>query len=219
MLFQAVWVRQFRGEYDAAWTLTQRLVELAQAQGFTSYEMLGVLSQGCVLVQQGEPEQGAARLCASLTQHRATGMQLLLPFFLASLAEAALRQGQKADGLHTVAEALRLTATNFDCFWEAELYRLQGELLLLQPGSQHPAYGCGSADAEACFQQALTSARRQEARALELRAALSLSRLWQAQGKTAEAQALLAGSYGWFTEGFETADLQAAQALLKALKE
>ena len=178
-----------------------------------------MLTQGGILVQQGEPGPGAARMTTALTQYRTTGMQLLLPFFLASLAEAALRQGQVADGLQAVAEALRLTATNFDRFWEAELHRLQGELLLAQAGTQHPAHGSGAADAAMRFQQALDIARRQEAKSLELRAAMSLSRLWQTQGRHAEAHMLLAGIYGWFTEGFATADLQAAQALLKALKD
>jgi predicted ATPase len=219
VLFQAVVVRQFRGEYDAAGALTQHLIELARAQGFTLYETFGMLTQGGILVQQGEPGPGAALITTGLTQSRTTGMQLLLPFFLAFLAEAALRQGQVADGLHAVAEALQLTATNFDRFWEAELHRLQGELLLAQAGTQHPGHGSGAADAARCFQQALDIARRQEAKSLELRAAMSLSRLWQAQGRHAEAHMLLAGVYGWFTEGFDTADLQAAQALLKALKD
>jgi predicted ATPase len=94
-------------------------------------------------------------------------------------------------------------------YWEAELYRLQGDLLLHQtPDAQH---------AEACFCQALTTARRQQAKSLELRAAMSLARLWQRQGKRAEARQMLAEVYGWFTEGFDTADLQEAKALLDAL--
>ena len=95
-------------------------------------------------------------------------------------------------------------------YWEAELYRLQGDLLLHQtvPDAQH---------AEACFCQALATARRQQAKALELRAAMSLARLWQRQGKRAAACQMLAEVYGWFTEGFDTADLQEAKALLDAL--
>ena len=97
-------------------------------------------------------------------------------------------------------------------WWEAELYRLKGALLW-----QHDM--ASLEDAEACFQQALAIARRQEAKALELRAARSLSRLWQQQGKQAEARALLVPIYGWFTEGFDTADLQEAKALLEELSE
>ena len=95
-------------------------------------------------------------------------------------------------------------------WWEAEVYRLQGELLLQLPSRDVP-------QAEACFQQALDVARRQQAKALELRAALSLARLWQEQGQPTAARQLLAESYGWFTEGFDTADLQEAQALLQEL--
>src|SRR5262245_30833786 len=96
-------------------------------------------------------------------------------------------------------------------WWEAEVYRLKGALLL-----QLPLLDVDQA--EACFQQALDVARRQQAKALELRAAMSLSRLWQQQGQRAEAHALLAPIYGWFTEGFDTADLQDAKALLEALR-
>ena len=95
-------------------------------------------------------------------------------------------------------------------WWEAELYRLKGELLL-----QHAVAQPG--EAEACFQQALAVARRQQAKSLELRAAMSLGRLWQQQGRRTEARALLAPVYGWFTEGFDTADLQDAQILLEEL--
>ena len=97
-------------------------------------------------------------------------------------------------------------------WWEAEIYRLRGVLLLRQPGTPQE-------EAEACLQQALDIARRQEAKSLELRAAMSLSRLWQQQGKQAEARALLAPVYGWFTEGFDTADLQEAKALLETLSD
>jgi predicted ATPase len=209
ILLLAAHVRQFRGELDAAWALGQRLVALGREQGFVFYEATGVITQGCVLVQQGELVHGAARITTGLVKYRATGTQLLLPFFLAFLAKAYLRQGQVADGLHTVGEALRLTATYFD--------RLRGEVLLARSSPEPPASGPVAADAEACFQQALDIARRQEAKALELRAAMSLCRLWQAQGKPDAAYALLTEIYGWFTEGFDTADLQAAKTLLKAL--
>ncbi len=122
-------------------------------------------------------------------------------------------------GLHELAEALALVEKTGDRFWKAELYRLKGELLLQQArtrrrakGTQHPWEA-----AEGCFYQALDIARRQQAKSLELRAALNLSRLWQQQGKRDEACTLLAPIYEWFTEGFDTADLQEAKALLAAL--
>jgi predicted ATPase len=117
--------------------------------------------------------------------------------------------GQTAAGLEALDEALATLPKSGARWWEAELYRLRGALL------QHSVAQAG--EAEACFQRALAVARRQQAKSLELRAAMSLARLWQQQGKRAEAHALLAPIYGWFTEGFDTADLQDAKALLEAL--
>lgn len=132
------------------------------------------------------------------------------PYYLALLAEAYGKDGQTEEGLRVLAEALTASQKNGWRLWEAELYRLKGELLLAHSAEQH-------AEAETCFQQALDIARRQQAKSLELRAAMSLARLWQRQGKHAEARQLLAPIYGWFTEGFDTADLQDSRALLEAL--
>jgi predicted ATPase len=109
-----------------------------------------------------------------------------------------------------LAEVLAVANDTGECRWDAELHRLKGELLLAHPVEHH-------AEAEICFRQAHDIARQQQAKSLELRAAMSLSRLWQHQGKRAEARALLVPVYGWFTEGFDTADLQDAKALLTAL--
>jgi predicted ATPase len=128
------------------------------------------------------------------------------------LAEALGQVGQVADGLRRLAEAGTVLEVNGQGDLLAEALRLQGALLL-----QHAVPDV--VQAEACFQQALTIARRQHAKSWELRAALSLSRLWQLQGKRAAARALLTPVYNWFTEGFDTADLQEAQALLEELKE
>jgi predicted ATPase len=126
---------------------------------------------------------------------------------LSLLAEAYERGNEVEEGLSVLAEALTVVDKTTEGYWEAELHRLKGELLLQQavPDQHHT---------EACFQQALAIARRQQAKSLELRAAMSLSRLWQQQGRRAEARDLLAPIYGWFTEGFDTADLQEAKALL-----
>jgi predicted ATPase len=126
------------------------------------------------------------------------------------LAEASGQAGQPEAGLTVLAEALTLVAATEERWWEAELHRLQGVLLLQLP---LPDVG----QAEGCLLLALDVARRQQAKALELRAALSLARLWQGQGKGAAARQLLAESYRWFTEGFDTADLQEAKALLAEL--
>jgi predicted ATPase len=145
-----------------------------------------------------------------LTALQATGGDVRRPLFLALLAEAYGGIGQIEEGLNVLAEALAAAEKTGGRFYEAELYRLKGELLVARAAELN-------AEAEACFQQALDIARRRQAKSLELRAAMSLSRLWQQQGQRDEARALLAPIYGWFTEGFDTADLQEAKALLEAL--
>jgi len=126
------------------------------------------------------------------------------------LAEAYGESGQAEEGLRLLAEALAKMHQQGSHLWEPALYRVKGELLLRQPVPDAP-------EAESCFRQALEIARQQQAKSLELRAALSLSRLWQQQGKRKEAHDLLAPIYGWFTEGFDTTDLREARALLEAL--
>jgi predicted ATPase len=136
--------------------------------------------------------------------------QLGHPALLALLAEAYGQAGQPEVGLRVLEEAMTLVGTPEAGWWEAEVHRLQEALQLQLPRPDLP-------QAEACFQQALAVARRQQAKSLELRAATSLARLWQRQGKRAEAYELLAPIYGWFTKGFDTADLQEAKALVEAL--
>ena len=145
-----------------------------------------------------------------LAAWRATGAETLRPYFLALLAEASAQMEQREEGLTLLAEALALTNDREERRWEAELYRLKGELLLARATGQ-------DTEAETCFRKALEIARRQQAKSLELRAAMSLARLWQGQGKRAAACQVLAEVYDWFTEGFDTADLQKAKALLEAL--
>jgi predicted ATPase len=159
--------------------------------------------------------QGDAVACVShihqgLGAVQNIGLKTYRPYFLALLAEAYGQAGQPEAGLTALAEAVTLVAATEERWWEAEVYRLQGVLLLQRSRAD-------AGQAEACFQQALDVARRQQAKALELRAALSLTRLWQRQGKRAAAHQLLAASYGWFTEGFDTADLQEAKTLLAEL--
>ena len=141
---------------------------------------------------------------------RAMESEIGRPVYHAMLAEAYGGMGQAEAGLRLLAEALEHVEHTGERYYEAEVYRLKGELLLRQAVPDEE-------QAEACFQQALDVARRQQAKALELRATMSLSRLWQQQGKRAEAHALLVPIYGWFTEGFDTADLQDAKALLEEL--
>ena len=140
----------------------------------------------------------------------ATGAEVVRPYVLGLLAEAHAKVGQQEAGLTLLAEALAGVNDTGERRWEPELYRLKGALLLVR-SEEYPA------EAETCFRQALEIARRQQAKSWELRAAISLCRLWQSQGKRAEAYELLAPVYGWFTEGFDTADLQEAKALLEEL--
>ncbi|MGH7452140.1 MAG: hypothetical protein ACRENG_12395 [bacterium] len=141
---------------------------------------------------------------------RAAGAEAAQSYHLALLAEAYGRMGQVEKGLSVLAEALAVVHKNGERMWEAELHRLKGEFLLIQRNDE--------AEAVACFHNALEIARRQQAKSLELRAAMSLSRLWHKQNKTAAARQLLAEIYNWFTEGFDTADLKDARALLEQLR-
>jgi predicted ATPase len=131
-----------------------------------------------------------------------------LPGTLGSLAEAQAKAGHPEEGLTTLAEALALVEQTDERHWEAELYRLRAELLLMQGDD---------AEAEASLHNAIEVARRQRTKSWELRATVSLCRLWQGQGRMDEARQMLAGIYGWFTEGFDTPDLQEAKALLEEL--
>jgi predicted ATPase len=199
-----------RRETSAVQAQADALLTLATAQGFPLWVGLGTFWQGWALAMQGQDAAGLAQMHQGLEATLATGHAMSRPFCLLLLAEAAGHAGQIAEGLRLLAEALTAFEASGRGDMLAEAHRLQGEFLLRQAIPD-------VARAEACFQQALAITRRQQARSWELRTAISLSRLWQRQGKREEARALLAPVYGWFTEGFDTADLQDAQALLAAL--
>jgi predicted ATPase len=171
----------------------------------------GIMSLwGWALVASGQGKEGITQIRQSLADDQATGAARDRPYHLALLAEASVQVGQTAEGLGALAEALVTVPQSAVRWWEAELYRLRGELLLLGPEVH-------LREVETCFQRALDAAHSQQAKSLELRAATSLARLWQQQGKHQEAHELLAPIYNWFTEGFDTADLQDARALLEEL--
>ena len=151
-----------------------------------------------------------------LAAQQATGAAAFRSYFLALLAEGYRQDRQAEAGLRVLPEALTIVSQHAEHFYEAELYRLRGEILW-QPGTVQRGSRPKIGKAEECFQQALAIARRQQAKSLELRAAMSLSWLWQQQGKSEDARALLAPIYDWFSEGFDTADLQEAKALLEEL--
>jgi class 3 adenylate cyclase/predicted ATPase len=181
---------------------------LCSEQGFASYLAWGTIYRGAAVAAQGAWAEGLAQLREGLAAYRVTARRPWL-LFLGLLAEACGRAGQVEEGLRALREALEAIQTTEERICEAEVYRLRGQLLLQSAAQQ--------GEAEAWYQQALEIARRQQAKSLELRAAMSLSRLWQRQGKRAEARQLLAPIYDWFTEGFDTADLQEAKALLEEL--
>jgi predicted ATPase len=189
---------------------TDALTALAVEYGFPLRLEHARLLRGWVLAMQGEAVRGGTQIRQGLAALQGGGVQLLRPHFLAVLAEVSGQAGQPEAGLQALAEARTLMATTEERWWEAEVQRLQGELLCQLPSPEVP-------QAEAAFRRALDVARRQQAKALELRAAMSLARLWQAHGQHTAAQHLLEEIYGWFTEGFDTADLQEAKALLEAL--
>jgi predicted ATPase len=191
-------------------TRAQALMAVAAAHGFGHRVEHGRILWGWALAMQGETAAGVADIQEGLGAVQGTGLRLHRPYGLSLLAEAYGQAGQPATGLTVLGEAVTLVATTEERWWEAELYRLQGTLLCHLPS---PDLG----QAEGCFRQALDVARRQQAKSLELRAAMSVSRLWQQHGKRQAAHDLLAPVYGWFTEGFDTPDLQEAKALLGAL--
>jgi predicted ATPase len=190
----------------------EALVALATDQGFPLWVGLGTCMRGWALAMQGQDEGGLAQLHQGLTTVVATGQGISRSACLTLFAEAAGHAGQVEKGLHLLAAALMAFEASGRGEGLAEAYRLQGELLLRQVVPD-------LAQAEACFQQALAVACHQHAKSWELRAAMSLGRLQQRQGQQAEARERLGQIYVWFTEGFETADLQEAKALLAAWQE
>ena len=166
--------------------------------------------QGQILIAQGRLEEGMAQMRQASTDLRTRGQILAWPSHATGLAKVYGTLGQVDTGLSLLSEALTTADKHGLRYCMADTYRLRGELLLQRAVPD-------ASEAEACFQQALAIARQQQAKSWELRAAMSLSRLWQQQGKRAEAYTLLAPLYAWFTEGFDTADLQEAKALLEEL--
>jgi class 3 adenylate cyclase/predicted ATPase len=204
-------VQAVRDQADAA-------ITVATAQRFALVQALGPIMHGWAIAVQEHSPEGLVQIRQGLDMYRSTGAELQRPHLLTLLAEASGLLGQTEGGLAALEEALTLVEQTGERYYEAELHRQRGELLLRCEAKSHPAPDSQDQhEAERCFQHALDVARQQQAKSLELRAAMSLSRLWQRQGKRQEAYDLLAPIYGWFTEGFDTADLQEARALLQEL--
>jgi len=181
---------------------------LATEQGFPYFLTTGMMMRGWALAAQGQVEEGIVQMQQGLAAWQATGAELSRPGYLALLAEVYGKAGQIEEGLNIVAEALVLMDNTGESVYKAELYRLKGTLTLQSQVEE---------EAEACFHKAIDIARQQQAKSLELRAVMSLSRLWQHQGKKQEAHQMLADIYGWFTEGFDTKDLEDAKTLMQEL--
>jgi predicted ATPase/class 3 adenylate cyclase len=186
------------------------LVALCAEQSFPLWGAAGEIFQDWAAAEPGRPAEGGARIEEGIAAYRATGAALFLPYWLALLADARGASGRATEGVALLGEALDRSEATDERWFEAELHRLRGELLLALVEPDRP-------EAEICFGRALALAREQDAKMWELRAATSLARLWRDQGRRAEAHDLLVPVYGWFTEGFDTPDLQEAKALLEEL--
>jgi predicted ATPase len=235
-LVTLVILQHMRREGEPTREHVQVSLDLSTAHGFPYLTAISTILQGWELANAGQVAAGITQMREELAAFRAMGAEILRPSLLMLLADACARHGQIEAGLGALEEALVTADTHTERFYAAELHRLQGELLLRQgteAGAQAAARAMHAgqaaaavamarpspqAQAEACFQNALDIARHQGARLLELRAAISLSRLWCQHDKRREARQLLADIYGWFTEGFETADLQEARTLLDELR-
>jgi predicted ATPase len=204
-----------RREWRKLQEQAETAIALCTEQGFGAILAQARTYRGYALAQQGQTEQGIAEFRAGLDAQLATGAILFRPWYFYYLAEAYGTAGRFEEALDAVAEALAITERAGERQIEAELYRLKGELTLR--GSAAEASHSFQKEAEECFRKSIGIARQQEAKSFELRAVTSLSRLWKLHGKNAEALQRLAEIYGWFSEGFDTANLKEARALLEEL--
>jgi predicted ATPase len=210
LLRHAPFHQRFYRDLRAVQERTEELRTMATGQGFASEGAYATMMEGWLLAMNGEVEVGITHLHQGLVAYQETGGAVWRPLYLSMLAEAYSTGGQSAAALRILDEALTLVNTTGERVYEAEIHRLRGDLLLQLSWND-------VAEAESCFHKAFAVARDQQAKSWELRAATSLARLWHQQGKRQEAYDLLASVYNWFTEGFDTADLKDAKALLDAL--
>ena len=202
-------LRYLRGEQEATQQAAQDTIDFATEQKLPIFVAFGSILKGWALASLGDEEEGVAQMHRALEQWKATGTKMFVPLFLILLAEGYASSRDFGEALKLLDEASNLVRTSGEVMWESELLRLRGSFLL--SASENLAA------AESAFNQAIEIAGDQQSHSLELRAATSLARLWQGQGKLDEARELLGPIYEWFTEGFDTADLKEAEALLKQL--
>jgi predicted ATPase len=204
-------VYQLLGDAAALREVTASMIALSTEHGFSQWLAFGRIFDGWIQAEQGRDEVGIAQLRREIGEYRAMGNHLWVPCFLSLLVSAYLKYGAVGEALAAVGDALTTGDATGSRLWDAEFHRLEGELLL----ARDPAAG---PEAERAFRQAIDLAREHHTKSWELRAATSLSRLWLRQGKRPEAARQLAEIYGWFTEGFDTADLREARMLLDDLE-
>jgi predicted ATPase len=209
-LYFASILQQYLRDAPAVHKYAEATMAIGTEHGLSLWLANGLIMSGWALAEQGACADGIAKVRQGLTAWIATGAETHRTFFLGLLAEALDRGVQIDEGLHALAEALAQMNSTGTVFHAAELHRLHGEFLLRRDAADATCH-----EAEACFGRAFTIARRQQARSLELRAAMSLTRLYQRQGRPAEARPMLAECYAWFKEGFDTPDLRDAKALLE----
>jgi predicted ATPase len=208
-LFHTSLTTIFSGRYEAANARLDELVGLAEEKNAAFWRAGGTTHRGCALAMTGKAADALHMINAEMTAMRSTGATMFSPLYLSYLARACVELGKFDDASHWISEARVAMQTSKESWWEAEIDRIEGELALKSP--------LDVARAEVYFERALAVARQQQAKSWELRAAMSLARLWRSQGKVRQARELLAPVYGWFTEGFDTRDLKEGKALLKEL--
>ena len=210
-LFFETILHRFRRDWRAQQERAADVIAIGDVQGFPNWRGVGRIYHGLARVNAGEGADALTEVAKGLALAAGTGSRGGAPGIFASLADGQRAAGQYADALGVVESGLTVATETGQHAWDAALYYLKGELLLATDAAN-------SAEGEALFHRALDIARAQEAKSFELRAATSLARLWQRQGKRAEAHTLLAPVYAWFTEGFDTGDLVEAKALLEELR-
>ena len=198
------------GSYAKATAVVDELATLADEKGALFWKAEVTLNQGRVLAMTGKAADSVHKITSGLTTWRSTGSGMWTPVFLACATGAYAELGQFDDAWRCIGEAMTAVETTKERWWEAEIHRMAGEIALKSPEPD-------VAKADAHFERALAIARQQQAKSWELRAAMSMARLWRDHGKRHQARELLAPVYGWFTEGFDTLDLKDAKALLDEL--
>lgn len=204
----AIWIHHQRRERQAAQDRVEKLLALATEQEHRRWLRLTNFLLGWLMVEQGQCEWGLAQMRQGESELGTEGRQQV--YYATLMAQACLKGGQTEEAHSVLTKALKRVRDTGVRYYEAELHRIKGELLLRRSASSRK-------EAETCFHRAIDLSRHQEAKSLELRAIMSLSGLWQRQGKKEEARQMLQEIYGWFTEGFDTADLKEAKELLKGL--